>query len=173
MFVHFFRVAMISAVLVGTAPAKPVASTPLPEAIEKASVICAARLVGHEYDDLKAGQTAERGGVDGLMMRYRVTDVLRDPAGRVKVGQALAVRDRTNACVIETEVVRYDGGELVFREKTPRDPARTGEMRVRVPLGRKVILLLDAELGHYGWFASPQDDTAALRVQLKAAGPAR
>lgn len=157
----------LALVLLATAAlAKPVAETPLAEAIARASVICAATLVGHEFDDLKPGKVARTDNRFTLLKRYRVTEVFRDATGKVHLDSILSVRDKSNGCVVWTDQVSYESKTLTFRPVVPAHAVQGEPERLKVPVGKKVILLLDESNQHYGWFASPRDDDPELRARL-------
>ncbi|MBI4861912.1 MAG: hypothetical protein HY815_16890 [Candidatus Riflebacteria bacterium] len=143
--------------------------TTLDEAIEKAPIVCAARIVGHEFDGLKPGETRRTSQRFWLEIRYQVTEVFRDRSDKLACGNVLAIRQKSNSCLVFEEDVSYESRSLLFvrRDRLPDGKEETAQERLTVPVGKKVILFLGEDRTHYGWFVSPQDDTAALRSKLK------
>src|SRR5206468_965944 len=101
--------------------------------------------------------------------RYKVQEILRDKTGKIKPDEILSIRDKSNSCLIFTEDVTYANHVLTFarRDKDQSGAEKVVTENVKVDTGAKVVLFLESENQHYGWFASPARYDDALVAKIK------
>lgn len=152
--------------------AKPVMSTTVESAVAEAPVVCAAEVIGFQFDDLKTGETKMTSDRFFIGIRYRINEIFRGASEKIKKGSELTIATKSNTCLVFEEEVRREGNDLIFarKENSTGGGEKIIEERWSAPLGRKFILFLKEDLTHFGWLASPKPDDEAIRKLLKDGG---
>lgn len=152
--------------------AKPVMSTTVETAVAEAPIVCAAEVIGFQFDDLKTGETKITGDRFFIKIRYCINEIFRGASEKVKIGSELTIATKSNTCIVFEEEVRREGSDLIFarKENSRGGGEKVIEERWSAPFGKKFILFLDEDMRHFGWFASPKTDDEAIRKLLKDGG---
>jgi hypothetical protein len=148
--------------------AKPVESTPVAVAAAQATHILVAEVVGDTLTALKPGERVKALHPDDIWEEFRILRVVRGGGPGLHPGEVLRLQAKSNSCIVNPsgELVRLPGnGGVEFRA-----PQVTGHRPVTSahPAGMTVVLFLDSERWHVGWFVSPSPLTPALEASLSS-----
>jgi hypothetical protein len=143
------------ALLPFAAPAKPVQGTPLAEAAAKAAHILLAEITDDTVSALRPGARVAARHASDIWEEFRILRVVRGGGEGLEPGDRLKVHARSNSCLFwkDAYFIRPLGSDVVeFREANDHVRAVVSP---RYALRTLVVLFLEADRTHYGWFVSP------------------
>ncbi|MBX9571983.1 MAG: hypothetical protein K2X77_24030 [Candidatus Obscuribacterales bacterium] len=160
--------------------AKPVAETPLGEAIEKAPIILLAEGGPKEYDNLKQGQIVKTHSIafDCRKQAFKILKIYRNKtAWDLQPGKSVEINNKSNGCLDFEITIERKGNKLTVKQKEERG-IKPYSIDIKNDHEKVVLFLQPAYnpkfLEHYGWFVSPEQYNGDLEKQIadaKYSGP--
>jgi len=168
------RALAVAAALIpcGTA-AKIVQKTPVAEAYAEAAHVLVAEVVDDTLSALRPGErVAARHGSD-RWEEFRIIRGARGGGEGLRPGDRIRIHDKSNSCTVsDTGYFIRPGGGGATEFRDDRRAAREVVTPEFAP-GTPVVLFLDADRTHYGWFASPQALSPELERSLPGLAPSK
>lgn len=128
--------------------------TSVEAAAKNSPLALVAEITGTEFDQLSPGISVTSDNWYFMEIEYRVVEVLKDQTGAISPGKMLKIRLKSNANPTgSTRDVSLQDGILTCRLPGRKETYETMD----VHKGKKVILFLENDLSHFGWFVSPSD----------------
>ena len=163
---------LLASIALESVNAKPVANTPLGDAIAKAPVILLAETGPKEFDNLKPGEIRKSNEIsfECRKQSFRVLKIYRNNTGKVlQVGNSILINDKSNGCIDFEITIQRKGNKLEINRLDEKNSPYTIEI---INHRDKVVLFLEPDqpnaksLEHYGWFVSPHEYNNNLESQI-------
>ena len=154
------------------AGSKPVATTPIEDALEKAPIILLAESGQKEFDNLREGEIRKSHEIefDCRKQAFKILKVYRNKTNSaLKIGQSIELNNKSNGCIDFDITIQRKGTKL---EITHAD-GKTAPYTIDITNKKEKVILFLQEfdpqkklLEHYGWFVSPDPFTAGRETQI-------
>ncbi len=154
-FRSYTALAAALALLPFAAAAKPVKGTPLADAAAKAAHVLVAEITDDTVSALRPGSRVAARHPGDIWEEFLILRVVRGGGEGLEPGDRLRIDAKSNSCLASEGAyfIRPLGSDVVeFQEASGRE--RT-VVTPRYALRTRVVLFLESDRTHYGWFASP------------------